>query len=170
MPKTLDHANRYFEFEDGHKLTIKAMRPPKFVLVVYGIISFGLLCGPLIGQVFWIASGGRLSFAFFLAYSFTAVVGYFTLRTLLWNAFGKEIFYFSNSEVRHQADFRFFKNQMQRQVIGHDLHFTKQFVGYEEDRNFVLIIKGNDWELTGSAKIPEHEIDEIIWLLKKKYV
>ncbi|GAB5418928.1 MAG: hypothetical protein Crog4KO_00910 [Crocinitomicaceae bacterium] len=58
---------------------------------------------------------------------------------------------------------------MKSETIDHSTQFTKEIVGYQEDRNFILVFEGNGWIIKGSAKIPEHEMDEIIRRLRNKY-
>lgn len=168
MSKTLDHAAKYFELSED-QLTIRAMRPPGFVIGIYGFVTAVLLLGPLIAIIATIATTGRAPSINIFGLSFAIIISYFPLRTLLWNLFGKETYTFREDKIELISDFKYFKNEKESAFSLYQLTFSSEFAGYEEDNNRVLIIESRHGILKCSAKIPGDEMDELIRLLTNRY-
>jgi len=168
MSQTLDHSAKYYELSED-KLTLRAMRPPAFVIGVYGFVTAVLLLGPPIAIIATITTTGRGPSVNIFGFAVAMVIAYFPLRTLLWNLYGKETYTFREDKIELVCDFKYFKNEKESTFSIYHLTFSSEFVGYEEDNNRVLVIESRHGTLRGSAKIPGEEMDELIRLLEKKY-
>lgn len=80
-------------------------------LVLIVILLFCILI-PLLVTFFVLSMGDGFHFGIFISYGLFWGAGFYFLRVILWNIFGKEIISMSNSGLTYVADYKLFKDKI----------------------------------------------------------
>lgn len=126
-----------------NQLTLTVKKGPVFIR--YFILLFAVICIllPITGLVLSMLVGDGFHFGFLFGIAIFGLLGSYMLKIFLWNSFGKEIISFNENSVEYSVDYRWFKSEKSFPATS-GLFFIINSVGYEEDKQGVLVIKSND--------------------------
>ncbi len=101
--------NNRAEFRKN-QLIINGQKSP--LLIRATLIFIILICAviPIIAIIALIAEEKGPHFGIFIIFIFFWGIGFYLLRIILWNTFGKEVLTFENDSLLYEADYRFFKD------------------------------------------------------------
>ncbi|WKK81536.2 hypothetical protein [Marivirga arenosa] len=137
----------------GSRIVIISKKSPKivrFILTLLLVMSFLI---PFIA--FYVAIDYKIGFQFGIVIAFLIFwgIGFYILRVILWNTYGKEVLTLNADKVRYIADYKFFKD------------------GYQEldtkDLRVEIVLDSNLPESKGYLKIHNRN-DSIETVLKSK--
>ena len=103
-----------------------------------------------------------LSLGILISYAFFWGIGFFVLRFVLWNSYGKEVMTFNANNISYHSDFKYFKD-------GKKLIENKELVyslSEEFDGKSSLIINNGIEEIETSIKVPSSDLINLIEKLK----
>lgn len=77
------------------------------VLIVILVVN---LLAPIIALFFFLSEKEGLHFGPFVSIAITWLIGYYLLRIILWNTYGKEIIHLHPNSIKYIADYKWFKD------------------------------------------------------------
>lgn len=142
-------------------LTIKVEEIPAFVKIV--LTLFLCICAfmPILVAYFLFYSG--LTIGIIISFAFFWTIGFFGLRYLLWNNYGKEVLHFNTEKISYHADFRLFTDK-EYSINNKNVCF---YISEELDGKSRLIIKNETEEIETSIKILNSELTPLIVEMEK---
>jgi hypothetical protein len=148
---------------DNHILTLRVNKSPilvRFMMYFFAAISFLV---PLTGIVVSMASGYGLHIGMFFGLVVFGLIGFYLLRSALWNTYGEELIDFSGSNIEYQANYGWFKDKI-KSIGKENLEFSNRSIGYEEDNAGALVIKeaNSNSTISTATKIPNDQIEDLI--------
>jgi len=149
---------------ENNRITIYVRKSPLFIRIILMIVLFVFIAGPILGLVSMIIERAELKIGIFISFALFWGLGYYVFRILTWNSFGKEHFSFTD-KVSYFSDFKYFKDSF-KEIDKNNLSFDFEEIGYKEDNEGVLIIKGENEFLKSSIKVKIPELEESIERLK----
>ncbi len=142
-------------------IVLSVKKAPIFVRATMFFFAFALFFLPLIGITVGIISGKEFRIGLLFALVVFGLIGFFTLRMALWNAYGKEIIKLNLETIEYEADYGWFKDG--KKVIGlKNPLLSINPIGYEEDKKGTLIINDDNEKITTAVKMPITQIEELI--------
>lgn len=92
----------------NNKIIIHGKKVPKGILIFLGFFVLAAVVIPILATVLLVQSKEGLSIGIFITYFICGLIGFYMLRLLLWNAYGKEILVITPEKITYCADFKFF--------------------------------------------------------------
>jgi hypothetical protein len=126
-----------------------------------------LLTLPLFSMISYISAGKGLNSGFFISILIFGLIGFYMLRVILWNTFGKEELVFYKNQCSYVANYGWFKDKIKKEPFG-TINFAKNPVGYLEDNNYTLVVEdfNGDNEIICVTKMKEVDLEKLIRELK----
>ena len=155
---------KHYQIE-GNTIVLSVKKAPVLARLTLFFIAFALFLLPLIGIIVGLLWGNEFRIGALFAYVIFGLIGFYTLRMALWNAYGKETIKLNDKTVAYEADFGWFKDGDKEVYSKNPILSIKQ-VGYEEDNKGVLVISGDQEEIATVVKMPITQIEELIERLK----
>ncbi|TNE28694.1 MAG: hypothetical protein EP346_08390 [Bacteroidetes bacterium] len=140
-------------------LILQAKRAPLFILSVLSTVLFAFAVIPFSVLFFAITSGKGLHIGVFLSFGLCGLLGFYLLRLILWNAFGKEVYTFEKETVIYYADYKWFKDN-RKEFYAENLIY--KVVHTEEKLGFLQL---NDGKTQHTSSLPV-TIDELYKVIK----
>tara|TARA_R110002050_G_scaffold68995_2_gene149408 strand:+ start:680 stop:1165 length:486 start_codon:yes stop_codon:yes gene_type:complete len=104
----------------------------------------------------------------FLAFLFFWGIGFYMLRLILWNTFGREIITIEKDTIIYEADFRYFRDG--KSVISSKELEVRVIPIEEEKTNLgILLFTSGDQQLASVLKVPLHKLAEIAAEINQKH-
>ncbi|HTF03775.1 MAG TPA: hypothetical protein VK826_07100 [Bacteroidia bacterium] len=91
-------------------LTVFTRETPKSIRIILGVIVLSALLAPIVATISILASGSGLKFGLIVSYIISWAVGYYLLRVILWNTYGKEILTVEQDKFSYYCDYKYFKD------------------------------------------------------------
>lgn len=114
-------------------LVIQAKRAPLFILIVLGFVLLAFAYIPFGVLFYTINSGKGMHVGVFLSFGLCGLLGFYLLRLILWNAFGKEVYEIHKNTINYHSDYKWFKDnkkQFQRDTLSHKLIESQDDLGF----------------------------------------
>ena len=116
---------------------------------------------PITGLVTRIVMGGGFHIVFLFTIAFFGLLGFYLLKIVLWNSFGREIISLNNLKTTFISDYKYFQNKVEIENLDFT-SFSFTPVGYKEDNLGALVIGDDDIILESVVKIPINQLEELI--------
>lgn len=145
----------------GNQLELIVKPSPIIIRIIILVISIITFIMPLVGLVLRIAMGDGFHFAFLIAIAVFGYLGFYLLKIVLWNSYGKEVITLNKANTTFVSDFKFFQNKVDIENLN-ITSFSYNQVGYEEENFGTLVIGDEDNELESVVKIPLNQLEELI--------
>jgi len=129
----------------------------KLTLFILLIICFLI---PITVTYFLFFSG--LTLGILISYAFFWSIGFFILRFVLWNSYGKEVMDFKTNDIYYHSDFKYFKDG-KISIKNKELEYS---LSEEFDGKSSLIINNETEEIETSIKVPTSDLISLIEKLK----
>ena len=100
------------QFTNGNPgtLTVYTHPTPKGIRIFLGLFASIAFIAPVLVTIILLVTGSGLSFGLIISYIIFWAVGYYLLRIILWNTFGKEIITFENDKITYHCDYKYFQD------------------------------------------------------------
>lgn len=131
---------------------------PRVMMFFFSFISFLL---PIFGIILSIISKNGIHFGHFLSLVIFGLLGFYLLRVVLWNTYGKETFNFENDLISYEADYGWFKDRV-KEISKDGLTFSIQKVGYEDENKAVLTMNSGSQKIKSATKMVTEDIEELL--------
>jgi len=145
-------------------LTLKVNKPNLFVRGMTFFFSFISFTLPLLGIALTLAVGKRFHFGYIIGLFLFGLIGFYLLRVALWNTYGKEIFELNIPNIKYEADYGWFKDG-KKTITPDILNYSVKPIGYEDEKNGVLVIGHDELEIESVVKMPIDQLEELIKIL-----
>lgn len=152
---------------ENNLLKLKVRKSPIIIRMLLFLFAFAFFIFPTLGMIASIAFGKGLQFGFLIGIGFFSLLGFYLLRIALWNTYGEETILFLETEVIYEANYHWFKDA-KKVIENKNLNYVLSPVGYEEDNEGILIIDNGNAVIECAVKIPQQQIEELIFLFKDK--
>jgi len=103
-----------------------------------------------------------LTLGILISYAFFWSIGFFILRFVLWNSYGKEVMDFKTNDIYYHSDFKYFKDG-KISIKNKELEYS---LSEEFDGKSSLIINNETEEIETSIKVPTSDLISLIEKLK----
>jgi len=177
---------KQFELQNN-LLKLRVKKSPTFIRGFYFFLTFGCFISPTFGIIVSAANGGSFHLGFFVMIFIFALLGFFLLRSSLWNTFGEELIEFNQGEITYEANYGWFKDG--KKTLKMDaLIFSIRTIGYEDEKLGTLTISGGEITIESTnelqldqlksegniliesvVKMPIDQLEELIELLEIKF-
>jgi hypothetical protein len=152
----------------GNQLIIKGRKSPLPVRIT--LILFLLICLliPIAATFLLMAEKKGPHIGIFVSFLLFWGIGFYLLRIILWNTFGREIITLGDDKIFYEADYLFFKDSKTSistkalEVVAAEVEDGKSALG-------VLIFSNENVNITTSLKAPLNEMSKIAEEIEKKY-
>lgn len=94
----------------GNQLIIKGKKSPLPIRITLIIILVICSLIPIAATIFLISEKKGPHIGIFFSFLFFWGIGFYLLRIILWNSFGREVVNFEKEKITYVADYRFFKD------------------------------------------------------------
>lgn len=161
MAETLDTVEdiaQYRLFNGELVMTVK--KSPLFVRAVLFVLAFLFFLIPLSGMIVGASSGNGLHLGYLIGIAVFGLMGFYLLRMVLWNTYGKEIIQIGPEKIDYIADYGWFKRN-QKSIAGPP-EFSSNRIGYEEDKTSGLLIIGPEGAITCVTKLSDEQVEQLI--------
>ncbi len=154
-----------FLWEDNVlKLCVK--KASIFVRIPLYLITLLSFCLPILGIYLNMIAGNGVKIGHVFLLGIFCLIGFFMLRTSLWNTFGQEIISFNDKQVEYIADYGWFTDSKQTLVNDSIYFYIKNVEGADYG---VLVISNRKDEIQTVTKLNiEVGVDMINTILKPK--
>jgi hypothetical protein len=142
------------------QLVLSVKKSPLFVRATLFILAFLFFLAPIIGVIIGLFLGKSTIFGFFISILLFGLCGLYSLRSALWNTFGRETIKFTDDEINYEVDYGWFKDS--KTTIKRPVEYAIEEIGYEEDNLGVLVIGLEDPNIFCATKMPIAELEELI--------
>jgi len=157
------------ELKEGNPniYTISINKSPLIIRIVLlaVLIMFALI--PILATYFRLSSGYGFHFGLFISFAICWLIGFYLLRIILWNAYGKEKIEFNNKQVTYEADYKYFKDGkkvLENESITIDINKIP-----EEKKDIgTLTINNVSDQIITVIKLPLEELKEIEKMINEK--
>lgn len=160
--------NRQYELVN-RKLTLKVKKAPLFARALMFLFAFLSFLLPITGTVLGLMMGNSVHLGYFIGIFVFGILGFYMLRTALWNTYGKEVIAFNGTNVTYYADYGWFKDGEKKSDLIGDIEFGISPIGYEEDKEGTLIIGLSEPTISCVTKMKIVELEELIIVLTAKH-
>ncbi len=99
----------HFEFINS-QLIITGKKSPLIIRIILIIILFICILIPCATIYFTISNGKGPHISVVISFIFFGIIGFYLLRIILWNTYGREILNFEKCEINYVADYGLFKD------------------------------------------------------------
>lgn len=103
---------------NGSQITLSIRKSPIFIRAVLSFVLVILFLFPLVVTFLVLVFGDGPHVGIAFSYLFFWGIGFYVLRIILWNSFGREILELSPDKISYVADYKYFKDG--RKEIGTD--------------------------------------------------
>lgn len=154
------------EESDVFHLVIRQGKAPfsiRLFLSIFMIIGF---VTPVISLAVSFYKDLEIGFSFITTVIIGLLVGFYLLRLILWNTYGKEILSVSADRIDYYCDYRYFRGN-RKSLKGGRYYFSP---AYTRDEHYGKIKVENDADtFTTQVEIPQTKLLEAIQLLSEKH-
>lgn len=116
------------KISNGYRITLFPPATSFFPKLILGILTFGCIIYPL--KVLFTSTHFVGDYVVAIL---SLIMAYLTGRLWLWNAFGREVFEFSNEAVIHYNNYQFFKDVLIRVEPPTPVHFSYKYILKKHD-------------------------------------
>lgn len=102
---------------------------------------------------------GQFHFGFIFMFALFSVIGFFLLKSSLWNTFGKEILAKKGNDLIYVADYGWFRDKVKNIAIQESL--TISIAPHFKDGNFKLWIVNSETKEMIETAIPIEETEAV---------
>jgi len=135
------------------------------IILLLVLIMFSLI--PILATYFRLSSGYGLHFGLVISFVICWLIGFYLLRIILWNAYGKEKIEFNNKQITYEADYRYFndgKKVLENKSITIDINKIP-----EEKKDIGTLTINNELDqIITVIKLPLEELKEIEKMMNEK--
>ena len=153
-----------FSKNEKKEITISVRKSSLFTRIVLFIIFVLFVSAPILGLAIMLIDRMEIKFGIFISFGLFWGLGYYVFRLFSWNSYGKELISF-NESVQYYSDFKYFKDS-HTEFNNDNLTFDFEEIGYFEDNQGILIIKGDEHIFKSVIKVKTPELEETIERLK----
>ena len=93
----------------SNQIIIEVKRAPLFMLIIYYLFTTLFFILPFVSVTLFVVFNRQFHFGFIFLFALFGVLGFFLLRSSLWNSFGKEIIEKKACRIGYIADYNWFK-------------------------------------------------------------
>jgi hypothetical protein len=142
----MKQARLEFTHESPRVLTVFAHETPFAVRFVIGFFCFAIFIVPVVATIAILANGDGFKAGIIISYIISWLVGYYLLRIVLWNSYGKEIVVIDSESLNYYCDYKYFKsNQQELKLSKLKIEIQKQedsgvFVFSNQDEKIQMVI------------------------------
>lgn len=143
-----------------NQILIHSKKNPSGIRLFLVVILILNTLSPILGLVYKVSEGAELHIGYFIAIGISWLIGFFLLRIILWNAYGREVFGLSSEGITYLADYKWFKDSEKRIEPSSDL----QVFANTEDANdgFVrLLLRNSEQEIQSVLDITQEDFIRI---------
>ena len=98
----------------AEQIIIERAKNPIFIRIVLAGILIICLLSPVLAVFFMLSSGMRPHLGIVILFLIFWGAGFFLLRVILWNTYGREILFLEKNEINYVADYKYFKDGKQK--------------------------------------------------------
>ncbi|PZD79515.1 hypothetical protein [Mesonia sp. K7] len=150
---------------DKKTIRLKVKKSPLLVRGVMFSLSFFSFTLPLVGIITRIAMGKGFHMGSFIFLFLFGLIGFYLLRTSLWNTYGEETIKLLKSRIEYEANYGWFKDG-KKSINLNGLVLSIEQVGYQEDNTGVLIFEGEEAQIESVVKMPINQLEHLIEEIK----
>ncbi len=152
---------------EGNQVIIKSSKSPLAIRITLIVILLICILIPIVATISIMSERKGLHIGIFIAFLFFWGIGFYMLRLILWNTFGREIITLEKDTLTYEADFRYFRD-------GKNLISTKKLevaaIPIDDEKNLgILLFTSCDQQLASVLKVPIQRLTEIATEINKKY-
>ena len=151
----------HFDNQSKNSFTIGIKKTSLFTRIILILFTFLFFIAPIIGLFINLIERNELRIGIFISFIFFWLIALFLGRLVLWNIYGKEIYYIDESKIKYCSDFKYFKDSF-KEIKNIDLNMEFEKIGYIEDNFGVLLIKNQTEYLKSAIKVPIPELRKFI--------
>jgi len=146
-------------------LVIKTDKAPLSIRLFLGIFMIIGFLTPLIVLIFSFYSDLEIGFSYIITLIIGVGVGFYLLRLILWNTYGKEILKITPERVDYHCDYRYFKGN--KKILEGSPFRIKPIFGYKAIYGKLNIENDSD-SLTTNIDIDKDSIFGLIDILEER--
>lgn len=165
----LDNPSANYTFhraENQSILILKVKTAPLIIRSVYFFFTVICFLFPILMIVLNIAAGNGLQIGYFISILIFGLMGFFLLRSALWNTFGQEVIVFNTYSVNYQPDYGKFKGN-KKEIKNENINFTYRKIGFEDEQIGNLVIANKEDKIETVVKLAIDQLKELINDLEK---
>lgn len=147
---------------EGNEIIMHVKKANLFARIMmfgFAFISFLL---PISGTLGSIISGNGFHFAFLIAIFLFGLIGFYLLRSALWNTRGIETIKFKGSRIIYTAHYGWFKDRINEYHLNESFEIKAEQIGYEEEITSILLIDWGDDKIECATKINSEVLDDFL--------
>lgn len=144
----------------GNQIIIIGQKSPLIIRVSLVIVLFICVLIPIAATIFIIseAKGPHIGLAF--SFLFFWGIGFYLLRIILWNSYGKEILNFETETFFYEADYRLFRDA--KKSISKKSLEVEILESPDEDDLGTLLLIGEKENIETVLKLPLLQLEHIV--------
>lgn len=150
------------------QLIITGKKTPLIIRIILIIILFICILIPFAATYFTLANGKGPHISLVISFIFFGIVGFYLLRIILWNTYGREILNFEKDEINYVADYRLFKDSDKKITADLIDVIINTYVEEQKAVATLSIINGNNIIET-VLKVPLNEMEIIEGKINERY-
>jgi len=154
--------NNQIEFKEGNPnvYIISVNKSPLIVRAILLIILILFALIPVMATYFRLSSGYGFHFGLALSFVLCWLIGFYLLRIVLWNTYGKEKLEFNDSIITYEADYKFFKDG-KKELENKRLTIDINKIPEEKKDIGTLVINNELDQIITVIKLPIEKLKEI---------
>lgn len=127
-----------------------------FVLAIYYLFTALFFILPILSVTLFVIYEGQFHFGFIFLFALFGVLGFFLLRSSLWNSAGKEILVKNGSVLEYIADYNWFKDKSRVMDLNGEIRVSIE--PHYNDGMFKLVIVSDKEEVIETAVPLDNEV------------
>ncbi|MEO5645704.1 MAG: hypothetical protein ABIQ40_13400 [Bacteroidia bacterium] len=104
-------ASTKYQFVQGATsvLTTFTHKTPKLIRLILSVLAIVAFLSPIVATINLIINDREIKFGLFGSFIILWSAGYYMIRIVLWNSFGKEVITFDDDKVTYYCDYKYFQ-------------------------------------------------------------
>ena len=167
MSHIFNGASFMIEFNDS-QLSILATKAPLIIRIVLALALLALILIPIAVTIVILTWFDGLELGIVFSFILCWGVGFYLLRLILWNSFGRETLILNPDKIIYLADYRLFKDG--REEIGTKNLEMEVIYGVKSNKpSGRLMLKSNTTSIETVLQVPISELEELISKIETRY-
>ncbi|SRX76100.1 hypothetical protein AEQU3_03098 [Aequorivita antarctica] len=152
----------------GNQLFIKGNKSPIVVRITLIIVLLICLLIPIAITITLMSERKGPHFGIFLSFIFFWGIGFYMLRIILWNTFGREVLTFEDDKISYEADYRYFRDG-KTSISTKDIEVVAVPTIDESAKLGILIFTNENQHIDTVLRVPFDKMTELAAEVNNRY-
>jgi hypothetical protein len=116
---------------------------PKSIRIILALFVLAAFLAPIAATISILALGREIKFGLFISYIILWSVGYYLLRIILWNTYGKEILIIDKDKLSYYCDYKYFQGN-KKEIKTDQLQIEIKKSGEQNEMGVLCLTNANE--------------------------